>query len=90
MHVITGGSYKGKEYSCMYNCNHKYELVTEDGKYYFHVGICDNERDKDTNKNSYLLAFEVDTDQLVYAEKKTFDELFEVVKQRFRSALVLQ
>ena len=61
MHVIDGGTYKDVAYSCMYDANTKYDDVSKNEKIYYMWGIVDN-----TEKEA-ILAFSVETDELIYA-----------------------
>lgn len=62
--TITGGNFKGRNYSCMYSNENKYDYVSRDGRYYFVEGICEHPDDKPA-----FLVFSMDTDVLVFANE---------------------
>lgn len=65
MHAIEGGNYEGKEYSCMFHMNDKYQYLSPDETLYFQFGIREIDAE---NYGDALLVFSVETEKLIYAE----------------------
>ena len=81
--VITGGKYDNKEYGCMYDIFDKYDDISTNQKYYYQIGIVQNECNEINEEYqpiSAILSFSVETDELVYAEviKEDYDPSDEI------------
>lgn len=65
MHTINGGTFEGKNYSCMFDASEKHSNVSPNGQYYFQCGVL--EADRRSDDQPATLIFDMD-DKLVYAE----------------------
>lgn len=61
--TITGGTYKGQSFSCMYFNQDKYNDISTDQRFY----VCDGLIGAPEEKRPAVLVFGVESDQLVYA-----------------------
>lgn len=75
MFIEKDGSYKGKEYICMFHDLSKYQFITHDEGAYFQPGYeieiscTDNDlEDPIVYKDAAILCFSARTDELIYAE----------------------
>lgn len=82
MHIISGGTYKGEDFSCMYDANDRYTDTSKNGNFFFQLGINDSK-----NNHPAILIFSVETGHLVYAENIDNADDFEYAMEKLTSEM---
>lgn len=64
---VSGGNYNGKKYLCMFDASAPHKNLSPNQKYYYQSGMQENNPGAGIDDEDAILAFSVDTNELMYA-----------------------